>query len=287
MPEARSQEGRWYRAGVAGLLLVGVVALLASSSPSRLKAPDTADGWQLVFDDDFEGDRLDLDTWTTCYWWDRRGCTNAGTNELQWYRPENVGVSDGTLILTADRADLKASDGSHREFVSGIVTTGRSVDDLSVPPGFTFTYGYVEARAWLPHGRGLWPALWLLPADHESRPEIDIMEVLGHDPETLIVHYHYSTESGRKRDPGKRWDGPDLSADWHVYGLEWSPERLTWFLDGDEVWTFGEAEHISSEPMYLIANLAVGGDYPGPPDDSTMFPAPYRIDWVRVWQQTP
>jgi beta-glucanase (GH16 family) len=124
----------------------------------------------------------------------------------------------------------------------------------------------------------------MLPADQMSRPEIDIMEVLGDDPGTLLMHFHYLDSRGERQSEGARHGASDLSADWHTYGLHWSEERIAWYLDGREVWRIDH--HVPAEPMYLVANLAVGGSYPGNPDDTTPFPAVYLIDYVRVWQRS-
>ena len=152
------------------------------------------------------------------------------------------------------------------------------------PAGFAFTYGYVEMRALVPSGRGLWPAFWMLPADSESKPEIDIMEVLGDDPTRLYVHVHTIDASGAVKSQGADSIGPDLTADWHVYGLWWTKDGIAWYLDDAEVWRYSGAG-IPSEPMYLVANLAVGGKWPGTPDPATVFPATYEIDFIRIWQE--
>jgi beta-glucanase (GH16 family) len=138
--------------------------------------------------------------------------------------------------------------------------------------GFAFTYGYVEMRARVPSGNGLWPSFWMLPIDFGSKPEIDIMQVLGYDPTRLRVHVHTVDTTGAVKSQGFGSTGLDLAEDWHVY------------LDGAEVWRFGGAD-VPSEPMYLVANLAVGGDYAGPPDPATVFPAIYQIDFIRIWQE--
>ena len=82
--------------------------------------------------------------------------------------------------------------------------------------------------------------------------------------------------------PGESVTGPDLAEGWHTVAVDWRPGAITWFVDDREVWTF-EGDEVSSEPMYLVANLAVGGEYPGPPDEGTAFPAEVAIDWIRVW----
>ncbi|MBX6320828.1 MAG: glycoside hydrolase family 16 protein [Rhodospirillaceae bacterium] len=240
--------------------------------------------WKLLFNDEFDGTGLDPRSWVTCYWWDRNGCTNLGNRELQWYRPANVSVSGGVLRLDARREGTKGEGGWYA-YTSGIVTTGRTGTDLSRTPGFAFTYGFVEMRALVPAGRGLLPAFWMLPSSHASLPEIDVMEILGQEPHRLQVHLHYRDDTGRIRRPGKAIETADLSAGWHVYGLDWQPGRLVWYLDGVERWRYEQAAHVPHEPMYLLVNLAVGGNWPGPPDGTTRFPAALLVDYVRVWQR--
>ncbi|GLQ53561.1 glycoside hydrolase family 16 protein [Devosia nitrariae] len=241
--------------------------------------------WTRVFTDEFDSEALDRTKWVTCYWWGESGCTNLGNSELQWYVPENVAIAGGQLQLTAKPADVIGHDGLRFGYTSGMVTSGRYDRGDQRADRFSFTYGYVEVRARVPAGQGLWSAIWLLPSDHTSKPEIDVMEVLGHQPGVLELHYHYQNEAGERRSAGHEVETPDLSRDWHVYGMEWSPESIVWYLDGQPVWRYTDTRTISHQPMYLLMNLAVGGDWPGAPDATTPFPALYLIDYVRIWQR--
>lgn len=277
--------------GVTSLTVLNVTLSLGQGLGSETSRTDRAphggaDEWSLIFADDFDGDELDPDAWVTCYWWDDDGCTNLGNGELQWYQPENVDVRDGRLVLTARHEQGSGELGRDYDYTSGIVTTGRSVDDPDVTPGLIFLYGYVEMRARFDAGAGLWPAFWLLPDDHESRPEIDIMEVNGAEPSILSVHLHYEHSNGDRDSFGSDCTYKDLSGDWHTYAVEWGPDSVTWYLDGEECWHFTDEAHIPTrDPMYILINLAVGGSYVGPPDEETEFPARFEIDWVKVWQR--
>lgn len=238
-----------------------------------------------AFEDTFDG-TLDGDKWTTCYWWADRGCQNGSSGELQWYTPGQVIVDDGHLSLVADDSPVRGG-GATWNYRSGMVTTGRSTADLSAPPRFAFTYGRVEVVATVPPGQGLWPAVWLLPISHESIPEIDIIEVYGHATDTARFTTHFApTESGRTT-YGERPEVDslvgDLAAGPHTYGLTWTADRITWDIDGRELWAVDRTDVIPAEPMYLIINLAVGGERPGSPDSSTAFPAAFRVDSVRIW----
>lgn len=287
---------------IGKLLLLGAMTLgaacthtgRAASTPVTVVAPDPVASvvrpvgqsgrWALLFADDFDGPALDHQKWVTCYWWDRDGCTNLGNHELQWYRAENVTVAGGQLHLRAERKSVEG-EGASYEFTSGLVSTGRAVADTAGAPKFDFQYGYAEMRARVPAGRGLFPAFWMLPSSHDPTPEIDIMEVLGDRPDILYNHLHYRDSQGRTQKENADVAAPDLSAGWHVFAVDWRPERIVWYLDGVECWRYEDASHIPNERMYLLVNLAVGGKWPGPPNSATVFPAELLVDYVRVWQR--
>ena len=259
----------------------------ADTSPStRTQAPDTAPpakptppAPQVLLDEAFDGDTLDDARWNTCHWWNDDGCTITSNDELEWYRPEGVRVADGALQLTAERGDQQASDGTTYPFRSGMVTTGPTVQDGE--PKVAFTYGTVEARVRVPDGRGLWSAMWLLPASTQSRPEIDAMEILGNDPTEALLHLHPKDRKAKSPSKTVSPPGVDFSRGWHDFRIDWSPNRLVYVIDGKRVWKI-TGDQVPDEPMYLIFNLAVGGSYPGSPDDSTTFPATFAIDSVKI-----
>lgn len=249
--------------------------------------PEGADGqWDLVFADEFNGPALDKSRWTTCYWWDQHGCTIVTNNELEWYQPGNVSIQDGKLVLQAMRQDVQGLDGKTYPYTSGMVSSGRASSDLSQSPGFAFQYGFAEIRARIPQGKGLWPAFWMLPITHQSKPEIDVMEILGDNTKQTHMNYHYVGFNQEEADASAKWDGPDFSQDWHTFGVDWEPDQITWYVDGVVRFKFTEASYIPAEPMYLLLNLAVGGDWPGNPDGSTAFPSNYEVDYLRVYQHT-
>lgn len=243
--------------------------------------------WNLAFEDTFSGSKLDSDRWTRCYWWSRSGCTNAGNNELQWYRPGNVKVADGRLHLIA-REDKVRRDGTDFDYTSGMVTTGPApAKDGYAPPGFAFTYGYAEIRAKFPAGRGLWPAFWLMSADRSWPPEIDIVEVLGHRPARAHFTVHYGDRRDGLREKGVARSVPATNRGVHTYAVDWRPGSITWYMDGKQMWRYTDEAGIPHEKMYLLLNLAVGGDWPGNPDSDTRFPAAVEVKHVRVWQGEP
>jgi len=239
------------------------------------------DDLELVFSEDFD-EPLDPDLWGRCHWWQAEACTIESNDELELYLPDNVTSGDEVLTLEARRETVRDPDGRAYPYSSGMISTGPP--EYETPARYAFTYGYVEARLRLPEGQGLWPAFWLLPADQESRPEIDVIETLGHRPDTAELHYHYVEADGDRASVGTEWSDEALAdGDWHEYAVDWRPGRITWIIDGRERWVVtGDA--VSDEAMYLVLNLAVGGEWPGDPDEDTEFPARVEAEWIRVWQ---
>ena len=167
------------------------------------------------------------------------------------------------------------------DYLSGIITTYESLK---------MTHGYVEMRAKLPAGQGLWPAFWLLNTHYvEDVPEIDVMEFLGHDVETLYHTYHYFDieDNWRKiSTPSFTVQNTDWTQDFHTYGMAWSPTEIIYYIDGLETRRITDEDYlITGQAMYIIANLAVGGNWPGDPDASTPFPATFEIDYIRAYER--
>ncbi len=258
------------------------------SQPFSTLDPQAA-GWRLVFADDFEETELEPAQWTTCYWWGKDGCTIATNNELQWYQPSNVRVDNGVLMLQARQMSITNDEGKHFDYTSGMISSGHVDWEKSTPPRYAFQYGYAEIRARVPAGKGLWSAFWLLPTSNESLPEIDVLEVLGHQPDQIEMNFHYqAAKLGDKeivRAYSGDWRGTDFSQGWHTFGVDWQSDHLIWYVDGVERMRYRQEQFIPDQPMYLISNLAVGGDWPGQPDITTRFPATLQIDYIRVWQK--
>lgn len=229
--------------------------------------------WRLSFADEFSA-MPDPQRWVQTIWGQRK----TGQDESATYRARGVSVSDGILSLTA-------SPTSTTSYVSGMINTGGVVGTQA--PGFTFRYGYVEARIKMPAGRGLWPAFWMLPRPtatgqyRDDAGEIDVIEMLGQRPALAQVHMQLNgAREGRAVSVGT-----DLSQRFHTYGVHWEPGQMDWYLDGKLIYTLDGPTPSVRE--YLILNLAVGSpsSWPGAPDSSTQFPATMKVDYVRVWQQ--
>jgi beta-glucanase (GH16 family) len=219
-----------------------------------------------VFADEFDGTEVDFARWGSGYPW---GCTNATTGERQCYAPGALSVRDGLLVIEADRRPERG-----RPYRSGMIVSH---------PGFAQRYGYFELRARLPRGRGLWPAFWLLPLPTGTwPPELDVMEQIGSQPQTLLMAQHYRDADGVHRRQVGTWSGPDFTAGFHTFALSWGPEAIVWYVDGVE--RFRSRRHIPAQAMYVLVNLAVGGELAGEPDASTRFPSRMEVDYLRVWE---
>lgn len=269
-------------APVAGCAVVAPSTTGATRPPSS--DPADAEGSGLVWAAEFDGEAgaaLDPAEWMLS----DRG-DGYGNNEMQVYTPrsDNVWIDgDGVLHLIA-RAESAADP---RGF-SGAYTSGR------IETRARFEHGRVEARIRVPAGQGLWSAFWLFGAslDGEQWPavgEIDIMEVLGDAAE---VHNGVIAA----RDSGERWTrsaatpgGDAYSEDWHVYAVSWDDDAIAFSVDDRETLTVSRDQLAADErwpfdrPYSITLNLAVGGDWPGPPDAQTTFPAEMLVDWVRVY----
>ncbi len=196
--------------------------------------------------------------------------------------------ADGNELDRTSRV-LNTADNSfalnRQPYLSGIITSYNSL---------RFRYGRVEARARMPAGKGLWSAFWLLNAyykqDQPEDPEIDIIEAIGDRVTTANHAYHYQDDLDGdgfhtdRQSTELRASISDFSADFHTYRVDWEPQRIVWYIDDVETARV-EGDQVSDEQMYLIANLAVGGNFPGPADSTTPFPATFDIDYIRVWQR--
>ncbi|MDG5786355.1 glycoside hydrolase family 16 protein [Evansella sp. AB-P1] len=226
--------------------------------------PVKKEGWELIWQDEFEFKELNKDKWNVENW------AAEKNNELQFYTPNNVVVEDGILNLLSKRESYNG-----REYTSGAI---HSKDK------FSFRYGKVEMRAKLPSGQGIFPAFWMMPnVDETWLPEIDIMEMLGHKPDEIWMVLHWLNDQGELTTISKMHKGNDYSKDFHTYSVEWSPTKISWFID--DVEKFSTDAFIPHVDMYLYLNTAVGGNWPGSPDETTIFPQIYEVDYVRVYQE--
>lgn len=244
---------------------VGALVATAALAPSC----GSGGGGDGALFDDFDGP-LDDTTWIPSYPWDPDGpTTNEANGNHNWYVPEQVRVTGGLLRLRAERRPLDGMD-----WVSGMVTT------CSVR---SFGYGLFEARVKLPVGTALWPAFWVSDPDSWP-PEVDIFEAA--QPEGRLEEFGTNLWSGPSEDPEQDWRRhtlPDPTG-WHVWGLLWEPDRLTWLRDGEVVRV--ETDRVPGGELCILVNLAVGSSTApqvfGEPDATTPDGAEMLVDWVRV-----
>jgi len=226
--------------------------------------PPSLAAWNTLFDDHFEASSLDLNKWITSLPWGR---TNG--NELHYYAEDAFDLS----IFSHNRIKAERRQMYGYSYTSGAITSHTL---------FSFQYGYVEIRAKVPRGKGLWPAFWLLAEGTDWPPEIDVFEILGDQPNKVYMTNHWKSPSGVHLSTQGTYTGPDFSQDFHTFAVDWRPTQIIWYVDGVE--RYRTTQGVPNEPMYMIANLAVGGDWPGAPDATTVFPAYLDIDYIAVWE---
>lgn len=223
-------------------------------------------GWALAFHDEFDGSKLDAARWIDSYPDNVRTHSN---NEQQYYAEDGYALSGGMLRLRAEKRSLGGM-----PYTSGMVTSFGK---------FSQKYGWFEIRCRMPKGKGMWPAFWLLPDDKSWPPEIDVLEVLGHETDKVYLTNHYKKANGEHEGKGENYKGQDFAGGQHTFAVDWEPNSIVWYVDGVE--RYRTTENVPSVPMYVLANLAVGGDWPGNPDDTTPFPSTMDIDYIRVYRR--
>ncbi|MFG3266246.1 discoidin domain-containing protein [Streptomyces bobili] len=257
---------------------------------------DPANPPRLVWSDEFDGaanTRPDASKW-------RSDPGTGPNNELEYYTDHRNAALDGAghLVMEA-RREATAGSSCPRDPLSGSGTCQYTSARMNTGAAFQFTYGRVEARIKVPKGNGLWPAFWMMGADFlTGRPwpyngEIDIVEVLGKDVKTAYstVHAPAYNGGGGIGSPYTLPGNADFSDDFHTWVADWNSKGITYSLDGRTVFSLDKDEvertrgpWIFDHPHYLILNLAVGGDWPGPTDATTPFPSRMLVDYVRVYQ---
>jgi hypothetical protein len=239
--------------------------------------PESYASMRTLWTEEFDGSQLDPAYWTYDL---GDGCPDLcdwGNNELQLYSDteDNLKLENGRMTITA------RSEGNN-DFTSARIITKDKLE---------FTYGRIDIRAKMPKGQGIWPALWLLGAniDDVSWPrcgEIDIMELVGHEPATTHATVHYENNGYTTSTSKKTLSSGDLSDQFHVYSLIWDKNKLSWFLDNERIKFFQKSDdgYPFDAPFYFILNIAVGGIWPGNPDSTTVFPQTMEVDYIRVFQ---
>ena len=243
-------------------------------------SPNTYPGMTLVWSDEFNAATLNVSDWN---YETGDGCPNCGwgNNELEYYtNGNNVSLQSGKLIIEASEESLGG-----KNYTSSRITTKSKK---------TFKYGRIDIRARVPLGQGIWPALWMMPQDNvyggwPKSGEIDIMELLGHEPSKVYSTVHYGPGPGSTNISRNTVSAAALSNEFHVYSLIWEQDKMQFLLDNVVFSTVNKADlggnnYPFNENFFFIFNLAVGGNWPGSPNAATYFPQWLAVDYVRVFQ---
>ncbi len=245
----------------------------------------------LVWSDEFNAVQLDPEVWFfESGDGSQYGIPGWGNNELQYYLPANASLENGLLTIEA-----------RSESTNGF---NYSSARINTRDRFAFRYGRIEARIRLPGGQGLWPAFWLLPQDDDhygtwaASGEIDIMEAVnlgGAGGNQVYGTIHYGGPSPANVFSGESYLVPaDATAEFHTYAIEWDVAEIRWYVD-DVLYSMRNTWYSSGgpfpapfdRPFYILLNVAVGGNFPGNPDASTVFPVTMEVDWIRVYSGEP
>ncbi len=246
---------------------------------------DRVPGWSLAWSEEFDGAAGGLADPRT--WRMETGGGGWGNGELQCYTggSENAfldGASNLAIVVGRPEPGLR-----HDRYGGCGYTSARLISKDRV----SLRYGLVRARIRVPDGRGIWPAFWMLGQDIDRAGwprcgEIDVMEILGHDPAVVHATVHGPGYCGSAGVTASHRAPASLAAAFHVYSLAWEPGRIRWYLD-DQMYATVTPDNLRGRPwvfghdFYLLINVAVGGTFPGNPDTSLTFPRTMLIDYIR------
>jgi len=244
---------------------------------SGYTAPSSYPGYSLTWSDEFNGTVLDKNSWNY-----ETGAGGWGNNELENYTnsTNNSFITSGGYLVIEARQEAPDSYTSAR-----LQTMGKR----------EFTHGRMDIRARLPKGKGIWPAIWMLGSNIATTPwpacgEIDIMELLGHEPNKVYGTMHWGNVGQGSTHIGGNYtlSGEDFSQKFHVFSIVWDSTKIEWYVDNQKYFTGNKTDvngnYPFDKPFFFILNVAVGGNWPGNPDGTTTFPQRMIVDYVRVYQ---
>ncbi|HCE45094.1 MAG TPA: glycosyl hydrolase [Lentisphaeria bacterium] len=254
-----------------------------------------ADEWKLVWSDEFDKDGLP----NSDRWGYEEGFVR--NEESQYYtreRLENARVEGGMLVIEGKKEQFKNKDykAGSKEWKTRNEFAGYTAASLTTYQKFNVKYGRIEAKAKIPQGLGVWPAIWMLGDSRNTGKgwpvcgEIDIMEFVGKEPSKIHGTAHYSKVGKHKSSGGKLVTEKPFD-DFHIYAVEWSPEKIDFYFDEQKYHTFNVADadeagyNAFKEQFYILMNFAIGGQWGGKIDDKIL-PQKFLIDYVRVYQKT-
>jgi hypothetical protein len=263
-------------------------------------AAGSGKAWKVSFSEEFNGSTYDKRKLTPCFDWNYGACTNTFNHGREHYDPGQIVVSGGSAKLIAE--PLSSPYANHAcqnescTYKAGLLSTARPRADNGSDYLYAFTYGYVEARIKFPATRGFFTAFWMLPTnrDYEYRTEIDILELLGDDPTTMFMTYHYDDrESSFHVNQGRFNNGAcpvkNYAKGFVRMGLDWQPNRIAWYIDGVRCAQFTRAADIENGPMQLILHMMVDNDWQREWSVGLADPTLVRqleVDYIRVYQRT-
>lgn len=232
--------------------------------------------YKLIWEENFNSEKLDETVWNYEL---GDGCPNIcgwGNNERQVYTRNNHFVKDGNLVIQVRN--------EQNTYTSTRITTKYKKQ---------FQYGRIEARAKLPLGKGLWPAFWMLGSNisevHWPKcGEIDILEYVGREPNKIFTSLHTQESFGNTINT-KITDIKGIEEGFHLYTIDWTKDKIQFFVDNQLLYTFSpeiknESNWPYNQPFFFIINVAVGGDFGGNEIDNTIFPQEFLIDYIKVYQ---
>jgi len=259
-------------------------------------APAAGKSWKLPFQEEFSSN---TSKWANCFDWGNSSDCLTPNHGHEKYLTSQVQVSGGTAkLIAAPLSPAVNEQGCYNNlctYKSGILTSTR-VNQTGAYK-FSFTYGYVDIRAKIPGAQGFFTALWLLPnsPSYSYRSEIDMIEVLGDDPSTIFMTYHYPPDRGNSSTPntGTHNNGAcpvkDYSLAFHNYGMDWQADHVAWYIDGVKCGQFsGTTSTVENGPMHLIMELMVGNDWQrswGVDIADQTLTRQLEIDYVHIFQQ--
>ncbi|NUR70154.1 MAG: glycoside hydrolase family 16 protein [Hamadaea sp.] len=255
--------------------------------------------WRLAFSEEFTGSDYDHGKLSPCFDWNTGDCTSTFNNGREHYQPSQVTVSNGTAKLTAAPLSPAFADDACQSgkctYKAGLLSTARPSAQNGAKYLYAFTYGYVEARIKFPATQGFFTAFWMLPAktDYQYQTELDILELLGDDPSTMYMTYHYAgRDTSYTPNSGKHNNGAcavkDYSKNFVRMGVDWQPDHIAWYIDGKKCGQFTNKAQIAKEPMQLILHMMVDNDWQRRWNVGLKDPTLTRrleVDYIRVFQQ--
>lgn len=241
-------------------------------------SPTSYNGYTLIWNDEFDGTAINTSNWVFEI---GTGSSGWGNNELQYYRQENAWVDEGALTIEARKENYSGS-----SYTSSRIKTQSKL---------SFQYGRIDIRALLPKGQGIWPALWMLGNSISSVGwpkcgEIDIMEMIGGNGRESQTHgtVHWDNNGHNYVGGTYKLNKGTFADEYHVFSIIWSKTSIKWLVNNNQFYEINiTPAHMTEfhQKFFFIFNIAVGGNWPGSPNETTVFPQQMKVDYIRVFQE--